>query len=155
MISLLDLSNPNKGTQIGKHDLGAKEVYWVNNMNCLVSGGWDGRLCFWDPRQPNTPAMYFDLGKKIYTMSMVYPLLVIGMSDRVCTYFNLTKVGGTGFGPEVKFESHLKYQTRAIAVFPEANGYGISSIEGRVAIKYIDWNLKSQNPEEVKHMNSA
>jgi mRNA export factor len=128
-------------------------VIWISQINCVVSAGWDGRLCFWDPRSPNQPALFFDLGKKVYSMSHFYPLLVIGMQDRVCTYLNLNEIGQPGFGPKVKFESHLKYQTRSVAVFPEGNGYGISSIEGRVAIKYIDKNLFSQG-DEVKQMNT-
>lgn len=150
---MLDLSQPGKSTQIGKHDIGAKEVIWIPQMNCLVSGGWDGRVCIWDPRNPNTPAMFFDLGKKIYTMSFSYPLLIVGLQDRVLTYFDMSMCGQQGFGPKCKFESHLKYQTRSVAAFPEGTGYAISSIEGRVAIKYIDRNFFSTG-DEVKQMTT-
>ena len=37
-----------------------------------------------------------------------------------------------------KGPSPLKYQTRAIARFKEANGYAIGSIEGRVGIQYVE-----------------
>lgn len=40
--------------------------------------------------------------------------------------------------PEQRRESSLKYQTRAIAAFPDKTGYALSSIEGRVSIEYID-----------------
>ena len=129
-------------------------MIWVPQINCLVSGGWDGRICFWDPRNPNQPALFFDLGKKIYTMSLAYPLLVVGMQDRILTWFDMTCVGQNGFGPKCRFESHLKYQTRCVAAFPDAMGYAIGSIEGRVAIKYIDRNLNSQG-EEIKQMNTS
>ena len=33
-------------------------------------------------------------------------------------------------------ESPLKHQTRCIAIFPDAEGYMIGSIEGRVAVQY-------------------
>jgi hypothetical protein len=33
--------------------------------------------------------------------------------------------------------SPLKWQTRAIAVFPNADGFALGSIEGRVAIQYV------------------
>lgn len=35
-------------------------------------------------------------------------------------------------------ESNLKYQTRAIRCFPNKQGFVLSSIEGRVAVEYLD-----------------
>lgn len=35
-------------------------------------------------------------------------------------------------------ESSLKYQTRCIQCFPNKQGYVVSSIEGRVAVEYLD-----------------
>lgn len=37
-----------------------------------------------------------------------------------------------------KRESSLKYQTRCIRCFPNKQGYVLSSIEGRVAVEYLD-----------------
>ena len=34
--------------------------------------------------------------------------------------------------------SPLKWQTRVVACFPSANGFAVGSVEGRVAIQYID-----------------
>jgi mRNA export factor len=145
-INYVDLQ-ANQTIQVGKHELGCKELIWSPNLNVLISGGWDGKLFFWDMRQ-QTPAMNFDFGKKIFTMSMTYPLFVVGLSDRIVTYFNMNKISGTNFGPDGTFESHLKHQTRKIATFPEGDGYAIGSIEGRVAIKYVDLNkMPDINPE--------
>ena len=41
-------------------------------------------------------------------------------------------------------ESTLKFQTRAIACFPNKQGYVMSSIEGRVAVEYFDMNADVQ-----------
>lgn len=149
-IHYVDLQG-NQTMQVGKHELGCKELIWSPNLNVLISGGWDGKLFFWDLRQQN-PAMNFDLGKKVYTMSMTYPLFVVGMSDRMITYFNMNKLGGMNFGPDATFESHLKHQTRKITTFPEADGYAIGSIEGRVAIKYVDLNKMPEINPETKSM---
>ena len=35
-------------------------------------------------------------------------------------------------------ESSLKYQTRCLSCFPNKQGYVLSSIEGRVAVEYLD-----------------
>ena len=44
-----------------------------------------------------------------------------------------------------KRESSLKYQTRCISCFPNKTGYVLSSIEGRVAVEYLE-----SNPEANK-----
>jgi cell cycle arrest protein BUB3 len=37
-----------------------------------------------------------------------------------------------------KRESSLKFQTRCLSCFPNKQGYVLSSIEGRVAVEYLD-----------------
>ena len=34
--------------------------------------------------------------------------------------------------------SPLKWQTRVVACFPSSNGFAVGSVEGRVAIQYIE-----------------
>jgi mRNA export factor len=151
-INYMDLAK-GQTAALGKHEIGCKELAWIPNMNILLSGGWDGKLNFWDLRQ-NTPVMQLDVGRKIYTMSLSSPLLVVGMSDRMISYYNLNKLSGTNFTHEAIFESHLRYQTRRVACFPDKDGYAIGSIEGRVAIKYIDLNKTPEINPETKSMNS-
>ena len=43
-----------------------------------------------------------------------------------------------------KRESSLKYQTRCLSCFPNKQGYVLSSIEGRVAVEYLDPNPEVQ-----------
>ncbi len=40
--------------------------------------------------------------------------------------------------PEQERESSLKFQTRCVRCFPDATGYALSSVEGRVAMEYFD-----------------
>lgn len=150
-INMFDL-NQGKNIPVGKHEIGCKELIWVPGFNCLLSGGWDGQLCFWDLRQ-QTPVLNYNLGKKVYTMSLSNSLLVVGMEGRTVSYFNLQKAQQR-FAPEATFESHLKYQTRCISTFPEGDGYAIGSIEGRVAIKYVDLNKQPEINPETKSMNA-
>lgn len=43
-----------------------------------------------------------------------------------------------------KRDSSLKFQTRAIKAFPDKTGYVLSSIEGRVAVEYLDPSPEAQ-----------
>jgi len=154
IISCNDMNNFSS-IQVGKHDLGVKELCWLGGpINLLVSGSWDGKLCIWDMKSPN-PVATFDTGKKVFSMSSVFPLLIVGLSDRQMCYFNLNKIQQIGFNPEASFESHLKYQTRCVSCFSEGNGYALGSIEGRVAIKYIDMNRNAEVNPETKQMNTV
>ncbi|GMS78180.1 hypothetical protein PENTCL1PPCAC_355 [Pristionchus entomophagus] len=40
--------------------------------------------------------------------------------------------------PEQTRESPLKYQARALSIFPSGDDFVVSSIEGRVAVEYVD-----------------
>jgi len=136
-IHVVDLST-SQSTQIGKHESGAQGLCYIgeNNANLLISGGWDSKLHIWDFRQQN-PCFSYNLPKKVVSMSCTFPLMVVGMSDRILCYFNLQKLG-QNFQPDITFESHLKYGTTVVTCFNEPNGYAIGSIEGRTAIKHVD-----------------
>jgi len=44
-----------------------------------------------------------------------------------------------------EIESPLKYQTRCITCFPDAGGYLVGSIEGRVAVQHVEDSNTSKN----------
>lgn len=61
-------------------------------------------------------------------------LLVVGSADRYIHIINLMepdKIRKT-------IQSPLKWQTRVVSCFPDANGFAVGSIEGRCAIQYVD-----------------
>ncbi len=150
----IDLNNNGRQQLLGKHEAGCKSAIWLNNLNVLMTGGWDGKLSFWDLRSQN-PFFQYNLGNKVYSMSATHPLLVVGLADRVVSYFNLNKLQTGNFQPDGTFESHLRYQTRRVATFPDNPlGYAIGSIEGRVAIKFIDLNKAPEINPETKSMNT-
>ena len=135
-------------TKIGEHKNPCKEVIYHSNYNILLSGGYDGAIKIFDIRNKIEISSY-QFNAKIYTMSYEKDLFVVGLSNNKIAYFNLANFQKGIFKPELIFNSHLKYQTRKIAVFPDGKGFAESSIEGRVAIKnIIDLNTLPQiNPE--------
>jgi mRNA export factor len=134
-INYIDMQK-NIMNKMGQHKAGCKEVLYNDNYNLVMSGGWDGALNLWDLRAQN-PVCTYQFFNKIYTMSYSNNLLVVGMSELVMAYFNLDYLKSQQFQPEIMFNSHLKEQTRKVAVFNEGNGFMQGSIEGRVAVKYI------------------
>lgn len=137
------ISDPQKKIHslFGKHEIGCKELCWSDELGVLISGGWDSRLCLWDPRSPNgVPALQYNLPKRVVSMSCEKGLLVVAMTERKISIFNLLNVRRyNSLNPEYTCNSHLRYQTRKVACFPNGNGYAIASIEGRIAIKNINF----------------
>jgi mRNA export factor len=44
-----------------------------------------------------------------------------------------------------EIESPLKYQTRCVTAFPDATGYLVGSIEGRVAVHHVQDQQQAKN----------
>jgi len=120
--------------QIGMHDAPVKAVGFLQSTNIVVSGGWDRKLKFWDPRQnPNTPAGVLDMPERVHTLDVRGNLLAVATADRQIICYDVT-----GQPREhLRKESPLKYQTRSLAVFPDQTGFAVGSIEGRVGIHYV------------------
>ncbi|CAI5760532.1 unnamed protein product [Candida verbasci] len=125
--------------QIGIHDNAVKSVRFVevgnSNQSVVASGSFDKTLKYWDLRSPQ-PISTINLPERVYSMDSSQKLLVIGCADRHISIIDLNN-------PQQIFKSSqspLKWQTRVISCYPQANGFAIGSIEGRCAIQYISDN---------------
>mmetsp|Transcript_12066 Transcript_12066/g.24264 ORF Transcript_12066/g.24264 Transcript_12066/m.24264 type:complete len:344 (-) Transcript_12066:2458-3489(-) len=130
----------NQQQQVAQHDAPIRHCAYISQMNMLVTGSWDKTLKYWDLRSPN-PVHTQQLPERVYAMDCTHPLLVVGTADRDILVFNLAN-------PQQVFKqikSPLKYQTRSVSCFPDATGYLIGSIEGRVAVQHVDDSLQSKN----------
>ncbi|CAL1716809.1 unnamed protein product [Somion occarium] len=128
--------------QVAQHDAPIKSVRWIETPQggILATGSWDKTLKYWDLRTPN-PISTVQLPERCYTMDVQYPLLVVGTAERHIQIFNLTN-------PTTAFKSMvspLKWQTRVVSCFPSANGFAVGSVEGRVAIQYVEDKDASNN----------
>ena len=89
-------------------------------------------------------------------MDAVYPLLVVGTANRGLEVFNLTNpnkafkasqacltsIAFVVHTPLQSYTSPLKWQTRVVTCFHSADGFAIGSVEGRVAMEYVDEKTK-------------
>jgi len=73
-------------------------------------------------------------------MSVAGEKLVVGTAGRKVLVWDLRNMQS----PQQKRESSLKYQTRCLSCFPNKSGYVLSSIEGRVAVEYLDPGAEAQ-----------
>lgn len=134
----------NQFVQVAQHDAPVKTVHWIKGTTygCLMTGSWDKTLKFWDTRTAN-PMMTMQLPERVYCADVVYPMAVVGTAARGVIIYQLDNQ------PQEfkRMESPLKYQHRCVSIFldrksnaanPPPVGFALGSIEGRVAIHYVN-----------------
>ncbi|KAI8848597.1 WD40-repeat-containing domain protein [Chytridium lagenaria] len=131
---MMDLQTGQTGV-VASHDAPIKSAKFFDNQqgSILATASWDKTIKYWDLRTPN-PIASVQLGERIYSMDVAGQLMVVGTADRNVLCFNLQNPSQ----PFKQIVSPLKWQTRTIACFPNASGFAIGSIEGRVGIQYIE-----------------
>ncbi len=119
--------------QVAQHEKPIRKVKWVKEFPGLVTGGWDKTCKFWDTRAPAAVATV-ELPERCYAMDVRYPLLVVATAERKIGMFDCRQLGKV-----VRWtNSPLKFQSRCLAVFPDASGFALGSVEGRVAVHFVD-----------------
>lgn len=120
---------------LGSHEKPVKCVNYSNNSGVVVSGSWDCSVNIWDPKTPKPlVASCVQAGCKVFTMDIHENNLLVGTSNRKVHLYDLRNLST----PQQTRESSLLNQTRCIRFFHDGTGYSLSSIEGRVAIEYLD-----------------
>lgn len=49
----------------------------IQELQMIVSGSWDKSIRFWDGKNQN-PQLKLDLSERVYSMDVVYPVMVVG-----------------------------------------------------------------------------
>ena len=122
--------------------------------NLVISAGWDGSLNIWDVRteqKAQDPAVSLKLPGKAFSMdvttanlgdgdgNVVGRVVVATAGRRTCIYdVSVADNGAVSATLRLERESSLKYQTRVIKFFHDGTGLALGSIEGRVAIEYLE-----------------
>uniref|UniRef100_G1NGF8 Mitotic checkpoint protein BUB3 n=8 Tax=Galloanserae TaxID=1549675 RepID=G1NGF8_MELGA len=155
--------NTDQENLVGGHDAPIRCVEYCPEVNVMVTGSWDQTVKLWDPRTPCN-AGTFSQPEKVYTLSVSGDRLIVGTAGRRVLVWDLRNMGYV----QQRRESSLKYQTRCIRAFPNKQGYVLSSIEGRVAVEYLDpspeiqkkkyafkcHRLKENNIEQIYPVNA-
>jgi len=135
----------------------------VSCLSCIgsdlvVSAGWDKKFHVWSTNNNgnSSPIATLDLPGKAFSMDVSSDgtKIVVATSGRRNVFIDIQrnsssntivdKENASTAEPQVTVtvlterESSLKYQTRCIKFFPDISGIAVGSIEGRVAIEYLD-----------------
>lgn len=137
----------NSGTSVvvGSHSSTVRCVESAEDVNAVVTGGWDSCIKMWDTRTASGLISSTPQPDKVYTMAICENTLVVGTQGRRVLVWDLRNMAYVS----QRRESSLKYQTRCIKCFPNKQGYVLSSIEGRVAVEYFDPNPEIQKKKST------
>lgn len=124
---------------IGQHDEPIRCVDYNRDKNLLTTGSWDHTVKIWDPRSPGDVRSMAQ-PERVYTMHSCKDQLIVGTAQRHILIWDVRQTSG----PMQERESNLKFQTRCVRFFPQGDAYTIGSIEGRVAVEYVDLNVEVQ-----------
>ncbi|KAJ2350846.1 mitotic spindle checkpoint protein Bub3 [Coemansia sp. RSA 2618] len=127
--------------EIGCHDGEISALEYVSSSNMLMSGSWDRTLRAWDCRAQAGAAQIakLDVDERIYSMSARDTLLVVALAGRKILIYDTRKLDA----PREVRESSLKFPTRCVKLMPSGQGFVCSSVEGRVAVEYLEGATKS------------
>ncbi|CAG7836884.1 unnamed protein product [Allacma fusca] len=137
-VKLWDLAS-NQTMQVAQHDAPIKSCHWVKapNYSCVMTSSWDKTIKFWDTRSPD-PMLVIQTPERCYCVDVDYPMAVVGTASRNIIIYQLENT------PREyrQLESPLKFQHRAVAIFRDKKntptGFALGSVEGRVAIQYVN-----------------
>lgn len=132
-VKMLDLTSSNDSV-VGYHDKAVKCVGVCGSTHLLMSGSWDKTFKLWDVRQSNALVGTHSLPDRVFSMSVCNGKAVVATAGRHVMVYDLARPDA----PLQQRVSSLKFQTRHVRCFPDATGYALSSIDGRVAIEYFD-----------------
>lgn len=126
---------------LGSHEDAVKSVASCKSTGLLLSGAWDQTMAAWDHRISSARVASVSLPGKVYSMDVSQNTLVVSMADRHIWIFDTRRLPE----PIQKRESSLKYQTRCVRAFPSGEGYVCTSVEGRVAVDFVDHSEEAQS----------
>ncbi|XP_015584447.1 mitotic checkpoint protein BUB3.3 isoform X1 [Ricinus communis] len=118
---------------IGSHSDIATSVEYSDQTSLVISAGFDKNIMFWDLRLAKSPAYLRNLGAEVASMSLsgFDLMLAVGKSVNVYDLRNM--------GKPVHFkENHTDVQIKCISSFPYRRGYAVGSVDGRVALEFLD-----------------
>ena len=146
--SIVGLHSEGEVPSNGESKIACSCLSFVNE-SLLASAGWDSKFYLWDVRcssenSISKPVSSIQLPGKAFSMDSVNGNRVVVSTSGRKTCIIDVRMNNNDNDEDVSTEmvlnrdSSLKYQTRVVRFFPDGKGMAFGSIEGRVAIEFLD-----------------
>jgi len=139
--------NTGVASVVGTHRDGASCVETDDEMpNMVFSASWDKTIKCWDLRvgSDSRCAATTSTPGKAYSSDVANGTFFLGTSDRQILAYK-TKDLLTGGRPIINRQSSMKFQTRCVRGSPGGESLVVASVEGRVAVEYVDDDFNEKN----------
>ena len=143
----------NQITLVGKHKAPeTSTAYTATAAACssvallaplVVTAGWDRHLHVWDVRQDKNSgaAVTVELPGKAFCMDVdaLHSRVAVGCSGRQTCLVDVRRPDQSVTAEiSLQGESSQKHQTRCLKFFPDGQRIAVGSVEGRVAVEWVD-----------------
>jgi mRNA export factor len=130
-VKKIDVST-GQAMNVGMHDAGVKDVYWVESQGWVVSLSFDKTMRVWDCKQQQ-PIAGFNLGHKAFCSDMLFPYLFVGLSDEKVLLVDFNNLAALQKQQLDYIDSPLGQgsQLTSISLFSDGSGVGMGSFDGR------------------------
>ena len=130
--------NTGKSMVVGQHDGPVNSVYWIEQMNVIMSISFNQQIKFWQLGNPN-PVFQLMSDSRIFTSDFNFPYVFLGLNNDQLNIFDLNQMQSFPNGKLVgNFSSPLQSQTNSLALFPKNDGFGVGSIDGRANLSTME-----------------
>lgn len=142
-VKLWDLQS-DAAMDIGQHSEPIKSLHpclvGPSSTPVVVTGGWDKKLMYWDPRSPKPALSTLDLPERVFSMDVRDGNMVVATapsSHTAVSQLHIFDIRSNPVQPVRSVDSALKYQTRCVRIFADGTTYAYATIEGRCRVNCL------------------
>ena len=130
--------NTGKSMVLGSHDGPVNSVYWIEQMNLVMSVSYNSQVKFWQLGNQNAVGQ-LSTDYRIFASDLNFPYVFLGMNNDQLSIFDLGMMANFPAGKiPGNFTTPLQSQTNCLSLFPKNNGFGVGSIDGRANLSTME-----------------
>lgn len=129
-IRMVNLQTKQVG-MFARHNAAIRDVYWIDQMNILVSFGFDQVMNFWDPNNNVSPVFTVNLQYKTVATAFDYPyVLICSEGER----YSVIKIDQPNLINQPRYyDCHLGPSSKILScdINAKTKGWLIATVDGR------------------------
>lgn len=130
--------NTGKSMVLGSHDGPVHGVYWIEQMNAVMSVSFNQQIKFWQLGSPS-PVCQLNSDLRIFSSDFNFPYVFLGLNNEQLNIFDLNQISSFPSGKlPGNFPTPLASQTNCLSLFPKNDGFGVGSIDGRANLSTME-----------------
>jgi mRNA export factor len=80
----------NSQLVVGQHSAPIKHIFWVEELQAVLTGSWDKTLKYWNGQSSN-PVLSINVPERVYCMDVKGSCCIVGTAERNILIYDLRK----------------------------------------------------------------